>query len=215
MASEKARLDLVSFVRFMGMIAFVSLSALVYLVIMKGASAGVFLIGILFSYAALLGGIFLRRPDAEVLGWLILGTTMITAEAESALVSYWLTMSTAIVVVVFADFEHSVALLSPRSKREAVDDLQQSERRRLLRRRASVLVSAGGGSLVLSLIGVNLSPPLLLSGASTAIVGVLAVVAMVLVAFVVLEVGQGSRDRFRGRSDTPQSTAGALRSLRK
>ena len=209
MASKKTRLDLVSLVRFLGVIAFVSLSALVYLTIMRGTSAGVFLIGILFSYGALLGGILLRRPDAEVLGWLILGTTMLAAEADSTLVSYWLTMSTAIVVVLFADFEHSVALLYPRSKMEVVDDIQQMERRRLLRRRASVLGSAGGGALVLSFVGVNLSPPLLLSGSSTAIVGILAVVAMVLVALVVLEVGQGSRNRFSGRSEAPSAGAGS------
>jgi hypothetical protein len=196
MASEKTRLDLVSSVRLLGIIAFVLLSALVYLATIHGASAGVFLLGILFSYGALLGGIVLRRPDAEVLGWLILGTTLLAVEAEST-VSYWLTMSTAIAVVVLADFEHSVALLYPRSRREVVDDLQQSARRRLLRRRASVLGGAGGGSLALSLVGVSLSPPLLLSGASTVIVGILGVVAMVLVALVVLGVGPRNRTVMR------------------
>jgi len=193
MASEKAGLELLSSVRLLGMVAFVSLSALVYLASMSGAAAGLFLVGILFSYSALLCGIILRRPDAEVLGWLILGTTLLGAEAESATVSYWLTMSTAIVVVVFADFEHSVALLYPRSRREVVDELQRSERRRLLRKRASVLGGAGGASLVLSFVGVNLSPPLLLPGVSDAIVGIFAVVAMVLIALVIREVGQRNR----------------------
>jgi len=193
MASEKARLDLFFSVRLLGITAFALLSALVYLETMHGTSAGVFLLGILSSYGALLGGIVLRRPDAEVLGWLILGTTILVAEAESTAVSYWLTMSTAIAVVVFADFGHSVALLYPRSRREVVDDLQRSERRRLLGRRASVLGGAGGASLVLSLVGVNLSPPLLLSGASAAIVGILAVVAMALVALVILGAGQRNR----------------------
>ena len=193
MASEKARLDLFFSVRLLGITAFALLSALVYLETMHGTSAGVFLLGILSSYGALLGGIVLRRPDAEVLGWLILGTTILVAEAESTAVSYWLTMSTAIAVVVFADFGHSVALLYPRSRREVVDDLQRSERRRLLARRASVLGGAGGASLVLSLVGVNLSPPLLLSGASAAIVGILAVVAMALVALVILGAGQRNR----------------------
>jgi len=193
MASEKARLDLFFSVRLLGITAFALLSALVYLETMHGTSAGDFLLGILSSYGALLGGIVLRRPDAEVLGWLILGTTILVAEAESTAVSYWLTMSTAIAVVVFADFGHSVALLYPRSRREVVDDLQRSERRRLLGRRASVLGGAGGASLVLSLVGVNLSPPLLLSGASAAIVGILAVVAMALVALVILGAGQRNR----------------------
>jgi len=193
MASETARLDLFFSVRLLGITAFALLSALVYLETMHGTSAGVFLLGILSSYGALLGGIVLRRPDAEVLGWLILGTTILVAEAESTAVSYWLTMSTAIAVVVFADFGHSVALLYPRSRREVVDDLQRSERRRLLGRRASVLGGAGGASLVLSLVGVNLSPPLLLSGASDAIVGILAVVAMALVALVILGAGQRNR----------------------
>lgn len=197
MASEKARLDLVSSVRLLGMIAFVLLSALVYLATIRAVSAGIFLLVILFSYVALLGGIVLRRPDAEVLGWLILGTTLIAAEVEFAAASYWLTMSTAIFVVLMADFEHSVALLYPRGRGEVVDDLQQSARRQLLRRRATVLGGAGGGSLVLSLIGVNLSPPLLLSGASAAIVGILAVVAMVLVFFVILGAGQGNRTATR------------------
>jgi len=211
MASEKARVDLVSSVRLLGIIAFVLLSAMVYMTTMQGASAGVFLIGILFSYGALLGGIALRRPDAEVLGWLILGTTLLAAEAESATVSYWLTMSTAIAIVVLADFEHSVALLYPRSTREVVDDLQQSARRRLLRRRASVLGGAGGGSLVLSLVGVNLSPPLLLSGASTAIVGILAVVAMLLVALAIMGAGRRNRNRVSRRSDTQKSVASSPR----
>ena len=193
MASEKARIDLVSSVRLLGMVAFVSLSALVYLWTLGGAATGVFLVGILFSYSALLSGVVLRRPDAEVLGWLILGTALLAAEAESTTVSYWLTMSTAIAVVVFADLEHSVALLYPRSRREVIDDLQRSERRRLLGERAFVLGSAGGGSLVLSFVGVNLSPPLLLSGASDAIVGILAVVAMVLIALVIREAGQQNR----------------------
>jgi hypothetical protein len=193
MASEKARIDLISSVRLLGMVAFVSLSALVYLWTLGGAATGVFLVGILFSYSALLSGVVLRRPDAEVLGWLILGTALLAAEAESTTVSYWLTMSTAIAVVVFADLEHSVALLYPRSRREVIDDLQRSERRRLLGERAFVLGSAGGGSLVLSFVGVNLSPPLLLSGASDAIVGILAVVAMVLIALVIREAGQQNR----------------------
>jgi hypothetical protein len=193
MASEKARIDLISSVRLLGMVAFVSLSALVYLWTLGGAATGVFLVGILFSYSALLSGVVLRRPDAEVLGWLILGTALLAAEAESTTVSYWLTMSTAIAVVVFADLEHSVALLYPRSRREVIDDLQRSERRRLLGERAFVLGSAGGGSLVLSFVGVNLSPPLLLSGASDAIVGILAVVAMVLIALVIHEAGQQNR----------------------
>ena len=193
MASEKARIDLISSVRLLGMVAFVSLSALVYLWTLGGATTGVFLVGILFSYSALLSGVVLRRPDAEVLGWLILGTALLAAEAESTTVSYWLTMSTAIAVVVFADLEHSVALLYPRSRREVVDELQRSERRRLLGERAFVLGSAGGGSLVLSFVGVNLSPPLLLSGASDAIVGILAVVAMVLIALVIREAGQQNR----------------------
>lgn len=207
MASEKARLDLVSSVRLLGMIAFVLLSALAYLATIKGASAGVFLIGILFSYGALLGGVALRRPDAEVLGWLILGTTLLAAEAESTAGSYWLTMSTAIAVVVLADFEHSVALVYPRSTREVVDDHQQSARRRLLRRRGSVLGGAGAGALVLSLVGVNLSSPLLLSGASAAIVGILAVVAMLLVALVVL--GAGQRDRSRSSRGPDAHLSGA------
>ena len=193
MASEKARIDLVSSVRLLGMVAFVSLSALVYLGTMGGGATGVFLVGILFSYSALLSGVVFRRPDAEVLGWLILGTALLAAEAESAAVSYWMTMATAIAVVVFADFEHSVALLYPRSGREVVDELQQSERRRLLGKRALVLGGAGGGSLVLSFVGVNLSPPLLISGASAAIVGIFAVVAMVLIALVIREVGQQGR----------------------
>jgi hypothetical protein len=193
MASEKARLDLFFSVRLLGITAFAFLSALVYLTTMHGPSAGSFLLGILFSYGALLGGVVLRRPDAEVLGWLILGTTLLVAEAESAAVSYWLTMSTAIAVVVFADFGHSVALLYPRSRREVVDELQRSARGQLLGRRASVLGGAGGASLVLSLVGVNLSPPLLLSGGSTAIVGILAVVAMVLVALVVVGAAQRNR----------------------
>jgi len=206
MASEKARLDLVSSVRFLGMVAFVLLSGLAYLLTIRGASPGVFLIGILFGYGALLGGVVLRRPDAEVLGWLILGTTLLAAEAESAAIPYWLTMSTAIAVVVLADFEHSVALLYPRSAREVVDDLQQSARRRLLWRRASVMGGAGGGALVLSLVGVNLSPPLLLSGASAAIVSILAVIAMLLIALAVL--GSGGRDRQVQRaSGTPASEA--------
>jgi len=192
-ASEKARLDLVFPVRLLGIIAFVLLSTFVYLAAMQEGLAGVFLLGILFGYGALLGGIIVRRPDAEVLGWLILGTTLLAAEAKSAAASYWLTMCTAIAVVVFADFQHSVALLNPRSRREAVDNQQQSARRQLLRRRASVLGGAGGGSLVLSLVGVNLSPPLVLSGAATAIVGILAVAAMVLVALVVLKAGQRNR----------------------
>jgi len=193
MASEKARIDLVSSVRLLGMVAFVSLSALVYLGTMGGGATGVFLVGILFSYSALLSGVVFRRPDAEVLGWLILGTALLAAEAESAAVSYWMTMATAIAVVVFADFEHSVALLYPRSGREVVDELQQSERRRLLGKRALVLGGTGGGSLVLSFVGVNLSPPLLISGASAAIVGIFAVVAMVLIALVIREVGQQGR----------------------
>jgi hypothetical protein len=209
MASEKASLDLVSSVRLLGIIAFVLLSAMVYFTTIRGASVGVFLIGILFSYGALLGGIVLRRPDGEVLGWLILGTTLLAAEAESAAVTYWLTMSTAIAVVVLADIEHSVALLYPRSAREVVDRLQQSARGRLLRRRASVLGGAGGGALALSLAGVNLSPPLSLSGASATIVGILAVIAMLLVALVVLGGGQRNRSRFSARSDTPGSEAGS------
>jgi len=190
MASEKARLALFFSVRLLGIITFASLSALVYLVTVHGTSAGAFLLGILFSYGALLGGIVLRRPDAEVLGWLILGTTLLVAEAESVTVSYWLTMTTAVAVVVFADLGHSVALVYPRSRGEVVDGLQRSERRGLLGRRAFVLGGAGGASLVLSLVGVNLSPPLLLFGASTAIVGILAVVAIVLVALVILGAGQ-------------------------
>jgi hypothetical protein len=54
---------------------------------------------------------------------------------------------------------------------------------------------------------VNLSSPLLLPGTSTAIVGILAVVAMLMVALAALGTGQRNRSKFRRRSDTPVSGA--------
>jgi hypothetical protein len=153
-------------------------------------------IGVLVSYGVLMGGIASRRPDAEVLAWLILGTASLAAEAESAAGSFWLSTTTALVVVLMADIGHTAAILYPRSKNETVDEGQRLTRRHLLLRRVGTMGSMGAASLTLTIFGVSLAPPLSLSGSSAAMVGILAVAALALLA------GIAAADRLDHRGQT-------------
>jgi len=187
MATAKIRLDVVTLLRLSGIGAFVGLSLLVYYLSVPQSIATLLQLGILLSYGALMTGVITKRPDFEVLAWLLLGSWLLLTVAGYENRSYFLAMIVAVGVVSVADFEHSVVMLYPGGG-EAIDSRQESVRRHILRKRATTIGAIAGGSLAFSLLGVNLAPPLMLSGASAAIVGFLAVAVIVfVVAMVYLE----------------------------
>jgi len=165
--------------------AFVALSLFTFLLSERVVSTAILQLGILISYAALVPGVAIRRPDAEVLAWLILGTMMLVCEIESMPDLYWLPMATALMVVLAADLDHSVAILYPRGRNEAIGDDESASRRGLLSRRAWRLCLSAAAALLLGFIGTSLAPPLLVPGASAAIVGILGATALALLTAVV------------------------------
>jgi len=185
MAGKKAELIVGPVPRVTMLVAFVALSLLTFFLSEQVVSTAVLQLGVLISFVLLLSGIATWRPDAEVLGWLILGTTILVCEVESAPGSFWLPMTTAVLVVLSADLDHSVAILYPRGRDEAVGDDQAASRRRLLARRAGRLGASAGAALLLALIGTSLAPPLLVSGASPAVIGILGVATLTLLTAVV------------------------------
>ena len=146
--------------------------------------APILVLGMSLSYGVLVTGIVTRRPDFEVLAWLMLGSELLLIVAGYEDSSYLLVAVGALAVVALADFEHSVAMLHPQGG-EAIDGYQESARRDLLRRRAAKIGLVAGGSLTMTVLGVSLAPPLILSGESAAVVGVLAVVVILLVVLTV------------------------------
>jgi hypothetical protein len=126
----------------------------------------------------------MTRPDFGFLSWMLLGTVLLVAEAESSDASPLLLMSTALAVVWFGDFAHSVEMIYPRWEKEVIDEAQESARRGLLARRASAFGAMAAASLAVSYVGVSLMPPLVLPGEAAAVVGIFAVVAVALLAAV-------------------------------
>jgi hypothetical protein len=93
-------------------------------------------------------------------------------------------MSTALAVVWFGDFAHSVEMIHPRWGKDVTDEVQESARRGLLARRASAFGAMAAASLAVSYVGVSLIPPLVLPGEAAAVVGIFTVVAVALLAAV-------------------------------
>ena len=71
MATAKIRLDVVTLLRLSGIGAFVGLSLLVYYLSVPQSIATLLQLGILLSYGALMTGVITKRPDFEVLAWLL------------------------------------------------------------------------------------------------------------------------------------------------
>ena len=165
--------------------AYIALSLFTFLLTERVVSTAVLQAGVLIGFGALLTGIGTRRPDAEVLAWLILGTTTLVCEAESPLVAFWAPMATAALVVLMADLDHSIAIFYPRVRDEVIGDDQAASRRRLLTWRAGRLGASGAAALILALLGTSLAPPLLIAGSQSMVVGILGATALILLTAVV------------------------------
>ena len=185
MAGKSTDLGVGSVPRTAMIAAFVALSLLTFLLSERVVSTSILQLGVLISYSALVLGVASRRPDAEVLAWLILGTMTLVCEIESMPGLYWLPMATAVLIVLAADLDHSVAILYPRGRSEVIGDDQSASRRALLSRRAERLSVSAAAALLLGLIGTSLAPPLLVPGASAAVVGILGASALALLTAVV------------------------------
>jgi hypothetical protein len=174
-----------SLLRLSGIASFMVLSLLVYFLTGAESIASDVQFSVFLSYVVLVTGIATRRPDIEVLAWLLLGSGLLLVAAGFGDNSYLVAMTLALGVVCLADFEHSVVMMRP-GIGDVIDDNQESIRWQLLIKRAKTIGILAGGSLALSVLGLSLAPPLVLSGESAAIVGVLAVaviVSVVLVAY--------------------------------
>lgn len=171
--------------RLIGVAAFFVVSILDFAIATQGGLAHIVQLGVAVSYVVLAAGIWSRRPDAEVLAWLVLGTFSLLTEAGSAGGSLWLGMATGVAVVAMADFQHSTALVYTRSRNESVDFEQASARFQMLKSRGAAIVEAAGAGLILSLVGLSLSPEIVLPGLSPILVGIVAVAAIILVASII------------------------------
>ncbi|MDG6983082.1 MAG: hypothetical protein JRN28_00785 [Nitrososphaerota archaeon] len=171
--------------RLVGVAVFFIVSVLDFAVTTEAGLAHFVQLGVAVSYVVLAAGIWSRRPDAEVLAWFILGTATLLSEAGSAEGSLWLGMATGVAVVAMADFQHSAAMVYTRSGNEVVDFEQDSARLRLLKSRGAAIVEAAGAGLILSLVGVSLSPEIVLPGLSPLLVGIVAVAAIAIAASIV------------------------------
>jgi len=185
MAGKKAELGVGSVPRTTVMAAFVAVSLITFFLTERVVSTAILQLGVLISYVVLILGVASRRPDAEVLAWLVLGTMTLVCETELMPGLYWLPMTTAVLVVLAADLDHSVAILYPRGKSEAIGADQSASREALLSRRAGRLGVSAAAALLLGFIGTSLAPPLLVPGASAAIVGILGATALALLTAVV------------------------------
>lgn len=184
MDGAKADLGILGVARLSVVLSFAALSLVTFSLSAREAAGALVQVGVLASYVAFAAGVWSRRPDAEVLAWLLLCTMLLLAESESGTLPFWLPMATAAAFVVLADADHSAAIIYPRGKGEVIDALQGSARASLLGRRVGLAGAAAGAALAVSVLGVILAPPLRLPGASAAVVGVFAATAMALVALV-------------------------------
>jgi len=185
MAHKKAGLSLGSVPRATVLAAFVSLSLLTFLLSPQVASTAVLQLAVLLSYGALLTGIILRLPDAEVLAWLILGTAALVFETEYSPGAYWLAMASSALVVLAADLDHSVAILYSLDRNESVGVDQAASRRQLLLRRIGRLGASAAAALLLALVGTSLAPPLFVAGGAAAVIGIFGAAALALLTAVV------------------------------
>ena len=190
MENAKARLDFPTGLRLSGTAGFVILSLLTFLLSGRVQGAPIVQLGILFSFVFLGTGILAARPDFEVLGWVVLGTELLLVITLVGFGPLWAVL-TALGVVCLADFDHSVAIMYARGG--MVDVSHEAARRRLLSRRLATIGFTALISLTVSILGVSLAPPLLLSGNPGAAVGALALAVVLLIAFVASFYGGGRR----------------------
>jgi len=190
MENAKVRLDLAAALRLSGITGFVVVSLLTFFLSGSVQGAPTIQLGILFSFVFLGAGILLSRPDFEVLAWIVLGTgllVVITLLGFGPLSA----MFAALGVVCLADFGHSVAILY--SQGGTIDLSHEVTRRRLLLKRTANIGATALISLTVSILGVSLAPPLLLSGNPGALIGALAVAVVLLIAFVTSFYGGGRK----------------------
>jgi len=190
MENARARLDFPTGLRLSGIAGFVILSLLTFLLSGRVQGAPIVQLGILFSFVFLGTGILAARPDFEVLGWVVLGTELLMVITLVGFGPLWAVL-TALGVVCLADFDHSVAIMYALGG--MVDVSHEAARRRLLSRRLATIGFTALISLTVSILGVSLAPPLLLSGNPGAVVGALAVAVVLLIAFVTSFYGGGRR----------------------
>jgi len=190
MENAKVRLDLATSLRLSGVGGFVIVSLLTFFFSERVQGAPIVQLGILLSFVFLGTGIVSGRPDFEVLAWVILGSGLLLV---IALLGFGplSAMLTALAVVCLADYDHSVAIMY--SGGGMIDVSHEAARRRLLYRRIVTIGATALASTVISILGVSLAPPLRLSGNPAAVVGILAVAALLLVVSVTSVYGGGRR----------------------
>lgn len=181
MESSKVRIGIATILRISGIAGFVAVSLLTFFLSERIQGGPVLQLDVLFGFVLLGTGILVSRPDFEVLAWMLLGSGMllvITLLAYAPL----LVMGAALAVVCLADFDHSVAIMYPRGG--VVDLAHESSRRRMLLKRVAAIGTTAIGSLAISVLGVSLAPPLLVSGNPAAVVGGFAVAVLLLIVIV-------------------------------
>lgn len=181
MESPKVQLDIATILRFSGIAGFVAISILTFFLSEGIQGAPVVQLDVLFGFVLLATGILFSRPDSEVFAWVLLGSGLLLV---TTLLGYapLLVMGEALAVVCMADFNHTVAIMYPRAG--VVDPARESSRRRMLLKRAATIGATAIGSLAISVLGVSLAPPLLVSGNPAAVVGGLAVAVILLIVVV-------------------------------
>ena len=202
MENAKARLDFAAALRLSGVVFFVTLSLLTFLLSGRVQGAPIVQLGILFSFVFLGTGILAGRPDFEVLGWVVLGTELLLVVSLIGLGPLSAVL-TALGVVCLADFDHSVAIMYARGG--MIDVSHEAARKRLLSKRLATIGVTALISLTVSILGVSLAPPLMLSGNPSLAVGVLAVAVVLLIAFVTSVYGGGGR--LEGPGSYPKTRA--------
>jgi hypothetical protein len=181
MESSKVRIDVATVLRSSGAAGFLVVSSLTFFLSEMIEGAPIVQLGILLGFVLLATGILVGRPDFEVFAWIILGSGLLLV---ITLLGYapLLVMAAGLVVVCMADFTHTVAIMYPRGG--AVDLAHEASRRRLLLRRFATIGATAVGALGLSVLGLSLAPPLLVSGNPAAVVGVLTVAILLLIVIV-------------------------------
>lgn len=191
MASAKKNLGIPWALRLAAPIAYALVSVLVIRIVLSESGAVFILLPLIPSSLLFVSGLTTRRPDMNYLAWLLLGTTTLVAEAESAWSSILIMVVTVVLILAMADVLHLVAIVFP-WREETVDRVQLAFRWKVLRRRALFCSAVGAGSIFLSLTGASIIPAFVISSVPILMVGVLTIAALVLMMAV------ASGDRWSG-----------------
>jgi hypothetical protein len=179
MASAKKDLDTLRALRLATPIAYSLVSVLVIRIVLSESEAVSLLLPLIPISLVFVAGLVTRRPDLNYLAWLLLGTTTLVAEAESAWSSILILAVTVVLILVMADVLHLVAIVFPRGE-ETIDRVQLAVRLKMLRKRALFSSAIGAGSIFLSLTGASLIPAFVVPSAPVLIIGVLTIAALAL-----------------------------------